>query len=363
MAGWILSHLLSHNPSKINPRHLYKTFLIIYLILAVIEAETESKFLSLVETEANPTTNYRPQIFALVETPRKEIVMYELPPGLLDSPENIELPFITANETTVYETCLTDEDYERLQAEARRDRNPYLFGRGATRPGSRLSRSSSLHVPAKVRHRLFASHNNTSTSEPRDCVGYVESCWSLATGSTPPPYASIDNRRKRTQAGYLDTVIHNITPHPSPEPSMMSISQVFQDSAVMLSESNHTSSNTLRPSSHLITSLNGLSLDTSTGQDVSMATIPPLPNSPEAPEVPLLPAILPRQPTPRPEREPEDRAHRRQRDNIVRFLASDGHMVDVNNVVINYNGEPANPDQPSSRPSRMSRRPRSRIEP
>ena len=88
------------------------------------------------------------------------------------------------NDITVYETALTPEEFH-LRCEAQTE-------------------AQLRFVPARTRVPLYDNSGAT--------VGLVETRYSFRTGTTPPPYVSINNRRRPTITAYLNEA--NLTqPH------------------------------------------------------------------------------------------------------------------------------------------------------
>ena len=93
----VYEHLISTQYSvyfiittTLYPLALVDQKLIIFLFL-VVEAETKSRFITLLETRMED----RIQLLTLVETPRKELILHEIPAGLLY--EHV-LPYATSTQ-------------------------------------------------------------------------------------------------------------------------------------------------------------------------------------------------------------------------------------------------------------------------
>ena len=151
------------------------------IFVPAIETESDSRYVTTVEARDG---HGNPQLFAMVETQRHEMVLYEIPAGLLytnshDPPPNF--PVLTNNEIIVMYKAERDSELPNL-----------TMPNHVTAPFS----------PPRMCRPLFTLAQQT-TSLP---VGVIETKWSLSRNSSPGPYCRMDNRRRPTSAAYINTV-------------------------------------------------------------------------------------------------------------------------------------------------------------
>ena len=171
------------------------------IFVLVLEAESDSRFIAVVETR---TKQKPPQLFAVVETPatpapgdsRVETLLLELPASLF-YPNIAHNTSNSSQNTTVsiYQTAI--DSWQEYHEE---DREAFPFD---------ISPTTSPHTPPKMCLPLFLATQPTKPPSPTAKsstlpVGVLEHTWSVRRWSTPPPYTSIDNRRRATTMAYVD---------------------------------------------------------------------------------------------------------------------------------------------------------------
>ena len=113
--------------------------------------------------------------------------------SMIENPRTVVTALTSFNpdgSIVVYESPLSATDFDRLRADEMRGRQPQ---RGFTSATHR----SVLSVPRSRNSWAWEQARNTD-------VGYLETSWSYSRGSTPPPYVTLDNRRRPTEMAYLD---------------------------------------------------------------------------------------------------------------------------------------------------------------
>ena len=172
-------------------------------MIAGLEAESDGNFLGQIYSESMEYAVIKTSVDGRDFTSLHPIDENLFPPV---GPPNLY------NEISVYQTALTPEEF-MMRCE---DQTPEQL----------------RFVPARHRYPLF--HNNVP-------VGIIENRWTFRTSTTPPPYVTIDNRRRYTTMAYLNesmlparsstlpSIPQPLTPHPAqPSPPLQTPTLTFR---------------------------------------------------------------------------------------------------------------------------------------
>ena len=104
-------------------------------------------------------------------------------------------------EITVYHTALTSTDFERIREDEIRGRRPQ-------RGFSPAVHRAALSVP------IPSSQWGGAPAATCTTVGYLQTSWNYSRGITPPPYVTMDNRRRPVESAYIDydKLVHHAIP-------------------------------------------------------------------------------------------------------------------------------------------------------
>ena len=203
--------------------------------------ETGARFMSVIFTF---NAFHKTQRFVLMERNidednlAAEIELYEVPYPASQKETLEAIAEISHTQVTVYRTLLSVSSHFfttlEEQTEEVQECPGYTFSshRGTCSSSKTTWRSPLIKIGDVTVDDALLHRALTGTHSDRDeaffhNIGFLETTWGCRTGSSPQPYVVIDNRRKATQAAYVDPESlkqsravpisephHNTTPHP-----------------------------------------------------------------------------------------------------------------------------------------------------
>ena len=191
-----------------------------------IEAKSEAHFMTTVETR----DYYKdPRLYAMVETKSHDIVLYEVPPSLLNSSD-------TSLSTTVIDDNKTIVIY----------RTKDDFSIPPTTLPYHLTRHRLSH---RVQPRICRSLYTICQPESAHPIGVVETKWTCRTTSSPGPYCRMDKRRSSTSAAYINAIrLASVLVPSIGVPSLPTSPPSITDSMTMVQVDETTASNSTQAS-------------------------------------------------------------------------------------------------------------------